>query len=177
VTKRRTVAALGASAVLAGLPAAAHAEAPNKHLKHEYQHLYKAAEHKGADPGRNIVADGVHRHHRTRPAKAHEVRKSIGVLQRMIAPPPAPVATTATTTSTGSTASGSLAAIAACESGGNPGAVDASGTYRGKYQFDQRTWESVGGTGDPAAAPESVQDQKAAELMAQRGTSPWPVCG
>ena len=42
-----------------------------------------------------------------------------------------------------------LEAIAACESGGDPEAVSADGTYRGKYQFDQGTWESVGGHGDP----------------------------
>jgi hypothetical protein len=35
----------------------------------------------------------------------------------------------------------------------------------------------MGGTGDPAAAPESEQDQRAAALLAARGTSPWPVCG
>jgi hypothetical protein len=34
----------------------------------------------------------------------------------------------------------------------------------------------MGGTGDPAAAPESVQDAMAAKLLAQRGTSPWPNC-
>jgi len=55
--------------------------------------------------------------------------------------------------------------------------VSADGQYRGKYQFDQQTWESVGGTGDPAAAPEAVQDEMAARLQAQRGSSPWPVCG
>ena len=70
-----------------------------------------------------------------------------------------------------------LEAIAACESGGNPGAVDASGTYRGKYQFDMGTWASVGGTGDPAAASEAEQDARAAQLYSQSGSSPWPVCG
>jgi len=45
-----------------------------------------------------------------------------------------------------------LDSIAACESGGDPTAVDPSGTYRGKYQFDLQTWASVGGSGDPAAA-------------------------
>jgi hypothetical protein len=35
----------------------------------------------------------------------------------------------------------------------------------------------MGGTGDPAKAPESVQDAMAAKLLAQRGASPWPVCG
>jgi len=78
---------------------------------------------------------------------------------------------------TGSTASPQLEAIAACESGGNPAAVDASGTYRGKYQFDYGTWASVGGSGDPAAAPEAEQDARAAALLARSGTSPWPVCG
>ncbi|HEX8206656.1 MAG TPA: transglycosylase family protein [Solirubrobacteraceae bacterium] len=70
-----------------------------------------------------------------------------------------------------------LQAIAACESGGNPAAVDASGTYRGKYQFDLQTWASVGGSGDPAAAPEAEQDRRAAMLYARAGSTPWPVCG
>jgi hypothetical protein len=76
-----------------------------------------------------------------------------------------------------STASPNLQAIAACESGGDPGAVDASGTYRGKYQFDMQTWASVGGSGDPAAASEAEQDARAAQLYAQSGSTPWPVCG
>lgn len=70
-----------------------------------------------------------------------------------------------------------LEAIAACESGGNPGAVDPSGTYRGKYQFDQQTWGSVGGSGDPAAASEAEQDRRAAMLYSRSGATPWPVCG
>jgi TolA-binding protein len=70
-----------------------------------------------------------------------------------------------------------LEAIASCESGGDPTAVSSDGTYRGKYQFDYGTWESMGGTGDPAAAPEAEQDYRAALLYAQSGSSPWPVCG
>jgi len=70
-----------------------------------------------------------------------------------------------------------LEAIASCESGGDPTAVSSDGTYRGKYQFDYGTWESVGGSGDPAAAPEAEQDYRAALLYAQSGSSPWPVCG
>jgi hypothetical protein len=70
-----------------------------------------------------------------------------------------------------------LDAIAACESGGDPTAVSSDGTYRGKYQFDYGTWESVGGTGDPAAAPEQEQDYRAALLYSRSGSSPWPVCG
>jgi len=70
-----------------------------------------------------------------------------------------------------------LDAIGACESGGDPTAVSSDGTYRGKYQFDYGTWESVGGTGDPAAASEQEQDYRAALLYARSGSSPWPVCG
>lgn len=70
-----------------------------------------------------------------------------------------------------------LESIASCESGGNPAAVSSDGSYRGKYQFDYGTWESMGGSGDPAAAPEAEQDYRAALLYAQSGSSPWPVCG
>ena len=88
----------------------------------------------------------------------------------------------------GSTASPTMQRIAACESGGNPHAIGGGqvledtaqacgGTYRGKYQFDRPTWASVGGTGDPAAAPEAEQDRRAAMLYARVGRSAWPVCG
>jgi peptidoglycan hydrolase-like protein with peptidoglycan-binding domain len=70
-----------------------------------------------------------------------------------------------------------LQRIAQCESGGNPSGVSADGTYRGKYQFDRETWRAMGGSGDPADAPEAEQDRIAAALLAQRGTAPWPVCG
>jgi hypothetical protein len=71
----------------------------------------------------------------------------------------------------------SLAAIRACESGGDYGAVSSSGTYRGAYQFDSATWQSVGGSGDPAAASPAEQDTRAQMLHDQSGSSPWPVCG
>ena len=70
-----------------------------------------------------------------------------------------------------------LQSIAACESGGNPRAVGGGGSFRGKYQFDYGTWARVGGSGDPAAAPEAEQDRRAAMLYARAGSSPWPVCG
>ena len=70
-----------------------------------------------------------------------------------------------------------LEAIASCESGGDPSAVSSDGTYRGKYQFDYGTWASVGGSGDPAAAPEAEQDYRAALLYVQSGPGQWPVCG
>ena len=77
----------------------------------------------------------------------------------------------------GAAPSPQLEAIAACESGGNPSAIGGGGAYRGKYQFDYATWASVGGSGDPAAAPEAEQDMRAQMLLNRSGTSPWPVCG
>jgi Transglycosylase-like domain len=72
---------------------------------------------------------------------------------------------------------GRLDRIAACESHGNPRAIGGGGIYRGKYQFSYGTWASVGGRGDPAAAPEHEQDRRAAILLARTGGSAWPVCG
>ena len=69
-----------------------------------------------------------------------------------------------------------LERIAECESGGDPTAISADGRYRGKYQFSRATWRAMGGTGDPAKAPESEQDSRAAALLAERGTTPWPNC-
>jgi hypothetical protein len=79
--------------------------------------------------------------------------------------------------SAGGSSDATLARIAQCESGGDPTAISADGTYRGKYQFDRETWQRMGGTGDPADAPEAEQDRIAAKLLAARGTAPWPVCG
>ena len=70
-----------------------------------------------------------------------------------------------------------LQSIAMCESHGNPRAISAGGTYRGKYQFSYSTWASVGGKGDPAAASETEQDRRAAILYRTGGPGHWPVCG
>jgi peptidoglycan hydrolase-like protein with peptidoglycan-binding domain len=66
--------------------------------------------------------------------------------------------------------------IAECESGGNPRAVSRDGRYRGKYQFTRETWRNLGGPGDPADAPEWLQDRLALKLYRLRGTAPWPAC-
>jgi peptidoglycan hydrolase-like protein with peptidoglycan-binding domain len=85
--------------------------------------------------------------------------------------------TTAPPPSSGNGGGDTLQRIAQCESGGVPTAVSAGGTYRGKYQFSRATWRALGGSGDPAAAPEAEQDRVAAKLYARRGSTPWPVCG
>ena len=76
----------------------------------------------------------------------------------------------------GGVSQSTLDAIAACESGGDPTAVNGAGYY-GKYQFDMGTWASVGGSGNPAEASEAEQDMRASMLYAQSGSTPWPVCG
>lgn len=68
-------------------------------------------------------------------------------------------------------------ALAMCESTDNPHAISASGRFRGLYQFDLRTWRSVGGSGDPAQASRAEQTYRAQLLFAERGRQPWPVCG
>ena len=78
----------------------------------------------------------------------------------------------------------SLAALRFCESGGNYAAVSTGGHYRGAYQFDYRTWDSVAsrwlahlvGT-DPAQAQPADQDLLARALYSERGWAPWPHCG
>ncbi|MDH6627871.1 uncharacterized protein YabE (DUF348 family) [Streptomyces sp. LBL] len=68
-------------------------------------------------------------------------------------------------------------ALAECESGGEPEAVDASGTYGGLYQFDTQTWQSLGGKGRPQDASGEEQTVRAKKLYARQGASPWPHCG
>lgn len=96
--------------------------------------------------------------------------------------PAAPAARQSVTTATRGVAAsggagGTLASIRACESSGNYAAVSPDGLYRGAYQFDRPTWQSVGGSGDPAAASPAEQDARASQLWSQRGSNPWPNCG
>jgi hypothetical protein len=75
-------------------------------------------------------------------------------------------------------------ALRQCESNGNYAITNPSGKYRGAYQFDRTTWDSVASrhaTGlvgvDPAAAAPADQDYMALALYSERGASPWPHCG
>ena len=70
-----------------------------------------------------------------------------------------------------------LRVIAQCESGGDETAISANGLYRGLLQFDVRTFASVGGKGDPAAATRWEQWARGVKLYRSRGAQPWPVCG
>ncbi len=151
-------------------------------LRSTYTSLHKRVAHELGKraAGRQIAAHGVRTKHGARKARPHDLAKSVRVLRRMLQPPTSvrsqTLGSAAPSTSSSSTPAG-LNAIAQCESGGDPTAVDPTGTYRGKYQFDAQTWGSVGGSGDPAAASEAEQDKRAAILQKQRGNAPWPVCG
>ncbi|MGH2817975.1 MAG: transglycosylase family protein [Actinomycetota bacterium] len=67
---------------------------------------------------------------------------------------------------------GYLLSVASCESGLDPGAVNAVGYY-GLFQFDQTTWAAYGygSIYDPVA-----QARTAARLLAAGQTSRWPNC-
>ncbi len=66
-----------------------------------------------------------------------------------------------------------------CESRNNYRIESANGLFYGAYQFEPRTWRTVGGTGNPAHAPPEEQDARARLLYARRGAQPWPrdYCG
>jgi peptidoglycan hydrolase CwlO-like protein len=96
-----------------------------------------------------------------------------GATARPAPTPPAPVSATG---SPSAAEQQMLAKIRQCESRGSYSIVSASGKYRGAYQFDRRTWQSVGGTGDPAAASPAEQDYRALLLYRERGRRPWPNC-
>ncbi|MGH2780268.1 MAG: hypothetical protein ACRDLA_02420, partial [Thermoleophilaceae bacterium] len=103
---------------------------PGAALQRTYLDHYDKAKKRGSDPGRNILLKGVETGDgRVRAAKKAELRRSIGVLRRMTA---APAAAGAVPTAVGAV-SPQLEAIAACESGGDPTAVNPAGYY-GKYQ-------------------------------------------
>jgi hypothetical protein len=141
----------------------------DRHVWLERRHAREQGE--SLSPGeRHALRDGLHR---LTPAplraKTRALRYDIRGLRRRLQrrhgdTPDAPIPA-------------ALDPIARCESGGDPRAVSAGGTYRGKYQFSFATWHSVGGTGDPAAAPETEQDRRAAILYRTHGAGQWPVCG
>ena len=89
----------------------------------------------------------------------------------------APSSSGAGSASVGSSGGLNWGALAACESGGNPGAVSASGKYRGLYQFSIATWRGVGGSGDPASASVAEQTRRAQMLYNRSGAGQWPECG
>ena len=66
-----------------------------------------------------------------------------------------------------------------CESRNRYAIESSNGLFYGAYQFEPRTWRTVGGAGNPAHAPPEEQDARARLLYSRRGDQPWPrdYCG
>lgn len=95
-----------------------------------------------------------------------------------------PRATPPVATLPAGTDAGEWDALRQCESNGNYSITNPSGKYRGAYQFDRPTWNSVAERHaprlvgvDPAAASPVDQDAMAFALYGDRGAGPWPQCG
>jgi len=110
---------------------------------------------------RTVKAERVHKVHARKRREAREAREEQEQFENL----------------PGGLTMATLESIASCESGGDPEAVSSDGTYMGLYQFDQGTWESVGGTGSPIEASAAEQSYRAALLYSESGSSPWPICG
>jgi len=136
----------------------------------------------------DLYLDGTRkRHHRVgselvRRPRARVVHYGTAVRPR---PKPAPAPAPAPAPTGGGSGAGygstgaeglNWGALAACESGGNPRAVNAAGYY-GLYQFSLSTWAAVGGSGNPIDASASEQTYRAQILYTRAGVGQWPVCG
>ena len=168
---------IGADVELVERPAERFEQSIETHrLRVQYRDRLERAEQFDAAPAQTLLEE--------RAAEPSELGGGIADLERRIeraererAKEAASAESTETPTGlAGGVSQATLDTIAACESGGDPTAVNAAGYY-GKYQFDMGTWASVGGTGNPAEAPEAEQDYRASLLYRRAGSSPWPVCG
>jgi hypothetical protein len=131
-----------------------------------------------AQCGRNIVDDGLAS---GEAPSDQRVKDWTETMARWLNPPvPEPIAAvspdvvaSAPASTTVVTGSASPYVDPSCESGGDPQVYDPSGTYWGKYQYDQASWVADGG--DPSAygsADEAAQDAVAANATIDR----WPNC-
>jgi transglycosylase-like protein len=141
-----------------------------------YRTAYSRARDAGVAPKDNLAEGRRASGDRLQRATPH-LRSAVRAQTASTAPAAGAAGATAGSAESLGVSQSTLEAIASCESGDDPTAVSPDGTYRGKYQFTEATWESVGGSGDPAAAPEAEQDMRAAMLYSQVGASAWPVCG
>lgn len=126
----------------------------------------------GAETAREPVSDAVTQ------APVDQVT-NVGTKKKPVvtaAPPSTPAAGTPAVGG-GDAAGLNWAALAACESGGNPASVSASGKYHGLYQFSVATWGAVGGAGLPSQASAEEQTARAQMLYNRSGAGQWPHCG
>jgi hypothetical protein len=145
-------------------------------LAHRYETLYEKVSKLGAQPGRDIVKDGIRRHGDARAATADDVRRSLDTLRQMTAPAPTPVSGSTTASGTASVTS-TTSSLPACtwqpESGGDYNAVNPSSGARGKYQIMPETYAANGGDGSWSPAD---QERVAQRIYAATGGSAWTNC-
>jgi hypothetical protein len=89
--------------------------------------------------------------------------------------PPSHVAFSLVTEQKGASLAEDFARLRECESGDNY-QDDTGNGYYGAYQFSLPTWQGLGYSGLPSAAPPPEQDQAAYRLYQQSGWSAWPAC-
>lgn len=154
-------------------------DADAKAAEASWQESMKASveQRRAEEEAARLAAEEAHRQEHARAAAEAHAEQHRRAEARAQARTSSHTHTRTETSNSGGNTGGHLASIRQCESGGDYGAVSPSGKYRGAYQFDQQTWESVGGSGDPANASPAEQDTRAQELKNQRGSSPWPNCG
>ena len=179
---RSTITApLLALAAAAGLPATAQADrsdCPRKLERSYSHHWHKVANvHGKRQPGRNIRRQGMRVGHGAwRPARCHEIRRSLRTFKRWLAPPPAPVARGDRAPGWGQTSpvntGGGYAipsGIVMCESGGSYSAYNPSSGAYGAYQIIPSTAAAFGcDLSSPAG-----QDQCAGRIWRGQGRGAW----
>ncbi len=65
--------------------------------------------------------------------------------------------------------------LAECESSGD-WSDDTGNSFYGGLQFTRDSWETVGGTGNPAEASKDEQIMRAQMLQEDQGWDAWPDC-
>jgi peptidoglycan hydrolase-like protein with peptidoglycan-binding domain len=167
--RRSVIAVLGASLVLAG---GAMAEPTSRSAS---KAVAPGVDVAAVQRALGIPADGI-AGPQTRRAIRRFQRANGLVVDGVVGPQTLAALGLSARSATDAGSAATLEQIAQCESGGDPTAVSPGGLHRGKYQFLRSTWRELGGSGDPAKAPEAEQDRLAAKLLAARGTAPWPNC-
>lgn len=111
----------------------------------------------------------------TPPADDHLLQLSSAIKPLPPAPPPPPPPPPRPVAVPVAPSQGVWLELRECESNNNY-ADDTGNGYYGAYQFSLSTWQRLGFSGLPSAAPPAQQDAAAQQLEARSGWSQWPSC-